>query len=59
MLLQYIKSNYQFSEEALYVSLDEFYFFNHKLIDLADEFVAIGGKHLFVDEVHKYPYWEL
>lgn len=59
MLLQYIKHNYQFSEEALYVSLDDFYFFNHKLIDLADEFVAKGGKHLFVDEVHKYPNWAI
>lgn len=59
MLLQYIKQNYQFSEDALYVSLDDFYFFNHKLIDLVDEFVAKGGKHLFVDEVHKYPNWAI
>lgn len=59
MLLQYIKQNYQFSEDALYISLDDFYFFNHKLIDLVDEFVAKGGKHLFVDEVHKYPNWAI
>ncbi len=57
MLLQYIKQNYQFSEEALYISLDDLYFSNHKLIDLVDDFVANGGRHLFIDEVHKYQNW--
>ena len=57
MLLQYIKENYGIKNEALYISLDDPYFFNRKLIDFADEFVAKGGQHLFIDEVHKYPNW--
>ena len=57
MLLQYIKENYGIKNEALYISLDDPYFFNRKLIDFVDEFVAKGGQHLFIDEVHKYPNW--
>jgi len=43
----------------LYVSLDDPYFYQHKLIDFADDFVSHGGKHLFLDEVHKYPDWAI
>ena len=59
LLLQYIKKTYQQSSQALYVSLDDPYFYNNKLIDLADEFVAKGGVHLFIDEVHKYENWAI
>lgn len=57
-LLQYIKL-YLFEklDEVLYVSLDDLWFSEHKLVDLADEFVKKGGKYLFLDEVHKYPLW--
>lgn len=57
LLLQYIKKNYGKSKEALYISLDDLYFVDNKLIELADEFVKNGGKHLFIDEVHKYKNW--
>ncbi|MCF6241011.1 MAG: AAA family ATPase [Bacteroidales bacterium] len=57
LLLQYIKENFGLSDEALYVSLDNIYFSEYKLIDLADTFVKFGGKYLFLDEVHKYPNW--
>jgi predicted AAA+ superfamily ATPase len=58
LLLQYIKKTYASSNNsALYISLDDLFFTDNKLIDLADEFVAKGGKHLFIDEVHKYPNW--
>jgi predicted AAA+ superfamily ATPase len=33
------------------------YFTNNRLIDFVDDFVANGGTHLFLDEVHKYPTW--
>lgn len=59
MLLQYIKENYGHKAEALYISLDDPYFYNKKLIDFADDFVAHGGQHLFIDEVHKYPDWAI
>ncbi len=57
LLLQYIKNKYGLNPEALYVSLDDPYFYNHTLLDLADNFAAQGGEHLFIDEVHKYRDW--
>ena len=57
LLLQYIKNNYKTNDEVLYVSLDDPYFFNNSLLELADDFVAQGGRHLFIDEVHKYANW--
>ena len=57
LLLQYIRENYGLSDEVLYVSLDDIYFSENKLVALADAFAKIGGKFLFLDEVHKYPDW--
>ena len=56
MLLQYIKLNLNPSD-TLYVSADDVYFSSNSLIDLADNFVKMGGEHLFIDEIHKYPDW--
>jgi predicted AAA+ superfamily ATPase len=56
MLLQYIKQNLD-TKDTLYVSADNLYFAEHKLVDLADRFVKMGGKHLFIDEIHKYEGW--
>lgn len=57
LLLQYIKKHYGNSSEALYITLDDIYFYDNRLLDLADTFAAKGGKHLFIDEVHKYENW--
>ena len=43
------------SKQALYVSLDELWFNENRLIDLADYHYTHGGTHLFLDEVHRYP----
>lgn len=43
--------------DTLYVSADHIYFSEHRLVDLADYFVKMGGKHLFIDEIHKYDGW--
>jgi hypothetical protein len=59
MLLQYIKTNFEIDQSILYVSLDDIYFTENKLIDLADSFVKNGGKFLFIDEIHKYPNWSI
>ena len=59
LLLQYIKQEYEFSDKALYISLDDLYFSDNKLIDFIDEFVSKGGEHLFIDEVHKYNNWSV
>lgn len=58
LLLQYILLNLK--EElpnTLYASLDNLWFSNHSLDQLADTFVKRGGKYMFLDEVHKYPGW--
>ncbi|MCI7178804.1 MAG: AAA family ATPase [Candidatus Cryptobacteroides sp.] len=56
MLLQHIKRTLN-TADTLYVSADHIYFSENKLVDLADEFVKMGGKHLFIDEIHKYDGW--
>lgn len=56
MLLQYIKENLNVAD-TLYVSADHLYFATNGLVDLADRFVKMNGKHLFIDEIHKYPGW--
>lgn len=43
------------SNKALYVSLDELWFNENRLIDLAEYHYTHGGTHLFLDEVHRYP----
>jgi len=60
LLLQYIKLHLSANiPSALYVSLDDIWFSEHKLIDLVDSFVKKGGKYLFLDEVHKYAQWSV
>ncbi len=57
MLLQRIKAHFDNLDQVLYVSLDDLWFAENKLVDLADTFVKQGGAYLFLDEVHKYPNW--
>lgn len=57
LLLQRIKQEWRFSPSALYVTLDNIWFSENRLVDLAERFVKQGGTHLFLDEVHKYPNW--
>ncbi len=56
MILQYIKENLG-SKRALYVSADDMYFSENRLVDLADIFYKNAGKYLFIDEIHKYEEW--
>lgn len=58
LIRQYIRKRYGVNAgEALYCVMDSIYFSNHSLLDLAERFYQLGGKHLFLDEVHKYPFW--
>lgn len=58
LMRQYIRQKYGTrAGEALYCVMDSMYFTNHALLDLAEHFHQMGGKHLFLDEVHKYPTW--
>lgn len=56
LLLQYVKElkNIQEDYKSLYFSYDYPTNINIKLIELAEEFVKIGGTHLIIDEIHKY-----
>lgn len=58
MMKQYIKQHYSPDDRhVLYCSADTSYFTNHTLEEVADKFVMLGGTHLFIDEIHKYPNW--
>ena len=58
MVRQYIKmTSGEQPGAALYCVMDSMYFTTHSLLDLAEQFHLMGGKHLFLDEVHKYPTW--
>lgn len=59
LMLQYLKNNYNNSDKALYVSLDNYYFLRNTLLDLAEDFYINGGRYLFIDEVHKYSNWSI
>lgn len=56
LLLQLAKF-YLPNDRSLYVSLDHIHFYKNTLYDLAKQFELFGGKHLLLDEVHKYPNW--
>ncbi len=59
LLLQRAHKLKEKGENVLYVSTDNTYFYNNKIVDLADYFYKYGGKYLFIDEVHKYPEKEI
>lgn len=58
LMQQYIKMNFKAGDRnVLYCSADSSYFSTHTLLDTADTFVMLGGRYLFIDEVHKYHGW--
>lgn len=58
LMQQYVLKHYDVSDRhVLYCSADSAYFTTHTLVDTAAAFVRQGGKHLFIDEIHKYDGW--
>jgi predicted AAA+ superfamily ATPase len=57
LLLQYAHRELPLDHQVLYISLDDLWFTENKLVDLADAFVKQGGRYLLLDEVHRYPSW--
>lgn len=57
LLLQYAKKYLSADGTSLYISLDDLYFMEHSIRELAEEFYLSGGKVLLLDEIHKYPNW--
>ncbi len=56
LLLQHIKLNLD-TQTSLYINADDIYFAENRLFDLASSFYKNGGKHFFIDEIHKYKDW--
>jgi len=57
LLLQRLHEIGKSPAEAAYFSLDDLFFTTNPLSEVAADFYKRGGKHLFLDEVHKYPRW--
>ena len=58
LMKQYLLKHYEITDRhALYCSADTSYFSTHTLVETAAAFVRQGGRHLFVDEIHKYEGW--
>lgn len=56
LLLQYLKS---LSQKVLYMSGDDIEFTNSRIYDIVDEFYALGGRYIAIDEVHQYKNWAM
>lgn len=59
LMLQYIKQEVADKTKALYMSLDNIWFATHTLSELVEDFYAVGGNAIFLDEVHHYPNWAI
>lgn len=57
LLFQKLQQFRKEGREVLYVRLDDLYFVDHNVYDLADTFRKYGGEYLYMDEVHKYFGW--
>ena len=57
LLLQRLKQQFGVNAKAAYITLDDIYFTENRLVNFAESFRQHGGQFLFIDEVHKYPDW--
>jgi len=54
LLLQHFRKN---PENAIYLSLDDFYFESNRLLLLVEELYDEGFRTFYLDEVHQYQHW--
>lgn len=59
LLLQYIREAFPDRSRVLYVRLDNMWFKTHNLMDLVEYHYTHGGTHIFLDEVHHLPEWDM
>jgi hypothetical protein len=59
LMLQHLKYDLGLPSDALYITADHSWFYTHTLADTANDWYKLGGKILFIDEVHKYPGWSV
>lgn len=58
LMLQRIKEADPEGNVSFYASLDNLWFSDHNLIELAEALIAQGVSNLYLDEVHRLPGWE-
>jgi len=56
LLLQHIKLCLD-PDKTVFIDVGDLYFSENRLFDFANTFYKNGGKHLFIDEIHKYSDW--
>jgi len=59
LMLQHLKFDLDLLSNALFITADHTWFYNHSLLEAANDWYKQGGKILFIDEVHKYPNWSV
>ena len=59
LMRQRIKESFGVNGKAVYMSLDDLWFAANSLIEAVRWFDSHGYTHLFVDEVHQMPDWQL
>lgn len=59
LILQHIKTHFSQRSKALYISLDNLWFAKSGLKATVHDFYLMGGTHIFIDEVHRYPDWAI
>lgn len=58
LMLQRIKATDPSGESSFYVSLDNLWFADHNILELAEILIPKNITHLYLDEVHRMPGWE-
>jgi uncharacterized protein len=59
LLLQHFNEKYGTAERCLYVSADNIQVAALGLLNTAKEYFKYGGEALIIDEIHKYPEWQI
>lgn len=58
-LLDVIRKHYHKDSSVLYVNMNNLFFTKTGLLAFVDDFYKTGGKVLLLDQIHKYPSWDL
>ncbi|MGB5989583.1 MAG: AAA family ATPase [Marinifilaceae bacterium] len=58
-LLDIIRKHYHKDLSVLYVNMNNLFFTKTGLLSFVDDFYKTGGKVLLLDQIHKYPSWDV
>jgi uncharacterized protein len=59
LLLQQAAGMYGVDPKAIYISMNDIYLCGKSLRGFVTEFRSKGGRHIFIDDIQKYPQWSL